>query len=116
MVDDDPAVRQVLQRSLEQAHFDVAVADDGQEALKLLEADPTIGLVLLDLTMPGLNGWGFLQAQRANPELAAIPTVVVSGSALDDDEDILRALVLRKPIAREHLLSVVGSYCRRASH
>jgi CheY-like chemotaxis protein len=112
VIDDDPAVRRVMQRSLELANFDVVVAAGGEEGLAILERDPAIGLILLDLAMPGLNGWGFLKVQRAHPRLSRIPTVVVSGSTLEDDEDILATVVLRKPVARDHLISVVGSYCQ----
>ena len=111
VVDDDPVVRRMWQRSLELANFDVTVACNGAEGLKRLREDPTVGVVLLDLMMPVMDGWEFLRQQRAAPELAGIPTVVVSGSSLSPEEALMAVPLLRKPVARDHLISVVASYC-----
>ena len=111
VVDDDPVVRRMWHRSLELARFDVVAACDGAAALARLREDATIGLVLLDLMMPVMDGWEFLRAQRADATIAGIPTVVVSGSSPSAEEELNVAAVLRKPVARDQLLSVVGSYC-----
>ena len=111
VVDDDAVVRRVMQRSLDLAGFDVVVACGGEEGLRILRQDPTIGLVLLDLMMPGMNGWAFLQAQRADERLAAIPTIILSGSVICPPGELEAADFLRKPVTRDHLISVVASYC-----
>ena len=111
VVDDDPAIRRMLQRSLELAGFDVAVACGGEEGLALLRRDPGIGLVLVDLVMPGMDGWTFLREQRADASLAAIPTIILSGSALAPPEELAAAPFLRKPVSRDHLIALVASYC-----
>ena len=105
----------MFQRSLERAQFDVVVACDGAEGLRILRDDDSIGLVLLDLTMPGMDGWDFLQEQRADSRLATIPTIILSGSTLARNlhEEPQAADFLQKPIGRERLISVVGSYCQR---
>jgi two-component system chemotaxis sensor kinase CheA len=115
VVDDDPVVRRMFQRSLELAQFDVVVACNGAEGLRILREDATIGLVLLDLTMPAMDGWGFLQEQRADSLVATIPTIILSGSTLAQNlrEELQVADFLQKPIGRDHLISVVGSYCQR---
>jgi CheY-like chemotaxis protein len=115
IVDDDPVVRLMLQRSLELAHFDVVVACNGAEGLRILRDDDTIGLVLLDLRMPGMDGWAFLQEQRADSRLATIPTIILSGSTLAKNlhEELQAADFLQKPIGRHRLISVVASYCQR---
>jgi CheY-like chemotaxis protein len=82
VVDDDPVVRRMFQRSLDLAEFDVVVACNGAEGLTILREDDTIGLVLLDLTMPGMDGWAFLQEQRADSRSATIPTIILSGPTL----------------------------------
>ena len=112
IVDDDPVIRSMWQRSLTLAHFDAVVARDGGEGLERLGKDPTIGLVLLDLVMPGIDGWEFLRRQEADSALAKIPTVVITGSTLSPDREPRAAGCLRKPVAREHLLNVVGFYCK----
>ena len=114
VVDDDPVVRLMFQRSLELAKFDVMVASGGAEGLRILRDDQTIGLVLLDLTMPGMDGWRFLQEQRADSRLSTIPTIILSGSTLAQNlhEELQVADFLRKPVGRERLISVVGAYCK----
>ena len=114
VVDDDPVVRRMFQRSLELARFQVVVASGGAEGLQMLQTDPTIGLVLLDLMMPDMDGWRFRHAQRDNPVLARIPTVIVSGSTLGHivHAELQAADYLLKPVARAHLLSVVSAYCK----
>ena len=112
IIDDDPVVRRMFQRSLELAQFDVVVAASGEEGLRMLDQDPTISLILLDLTMPGMDGWSFLQIQRDDPKIAEIPTVVVSGSTLATEEELGATAFLRKPVARDHLLTVVSAFCK----
>ena len=114
IVDDDRGVREMFRRSLELAHFDAVVAAGGDEALRLLRTDESIRLVLLDLTMPGMDGRQFRDIQRADPKLASIPTVVVTGSALAAivHAELMALDYLLKPVAREHLISVVSRYCR----
>ena len=115
VVDDDPVVRRVLHRSLELAGFDVVIASGGAGGLRMLKADPTIGLVLLDLMMPDMDGWRFRHAQREDSILAGIPTIIVSGSELGRivHAELQAADYLLKPVGREHLLSVVERYCER---
>jgi chemosensory pili system protein ChpA (sensor histidine kinase/response regulator) len=113
VVDDDPVVRQMFVRSLELAGFDAVAAADGEEGLRILRDDPSVALVLLDLTMSGMDGWTFLQEQRADERLAAIPTVIISGSPLAKPEALRTEEFLQKPVDRERLVAVVSAYCRR---
>jgi CheY-like chemotaxis protein len=114
VVDDDLAVRRLFRRTLELAKFDVVVASGGAEGLRMLRADPTIGLVLLDLTMPDMDGWRFRHAQRSDSRVATIPTIIVTGAPLAQvvHEELQAADYLLKPVGREHLVSVVAVYCR----
>ena len=112
--DDDRGVREMFRRSLELAHFDTIVASGAEEGLEALRADSTIRLVLLDLMMPGMDGRQFRRAQQADPRLAAVPTVIVTGSPLSQvvHAELLALDYLLKPVARDHLVSVVSRYCR----
>jgi CheY-like chemotaxis protein len=80
VVDDEPGVR-ALYRSILEAHgFRVSVAKDGPDALAKLTADPACDLVTLDYWMDKMNGLRVLQQMQANPALAHIPVIVVTGA------------------------------------
>jgi CheY-like chemotaxis protein len=82
VVDDDPDLRRTLAEVLEDEGFSVSCARDGLEALRALEGNPP-SLILLDLTMPVMDGWAFRERQRRDERLAHIPTVVISASFSD---------------------------------
>jgi CheY-like chemotaxis protein len=115
IVDDDPNLRMVFQRQLESGGFAVVAAASGAEGLSALRRDPKIGLVLLDLMMPDMDGWRFRHAQASEERLASVPTIVVTGSPLHTivDAELNAAAYLLKPVGREHLLSVVRSHVVR---
>ena len=113
LVDDEPRMRKVFSRSLRGAGFDVVVADDGPDGLDKLRNDSSIGLVLLDLNMPGMDGWQFRDEQRADPRLRDVPTVVVTGEPMGRiiSEPLHASQYLLKPVGLDHLISVVADYC-----
>jgi CheY-like chemotaxis protein len=81
VVDDQPSIRGILETALSDAGADVWCVSDGPTAITLLEtANPE--LILLDLAMPGMNGWQVLEALSAQPRTAGIP-VVLQTSAED---------------------------------
>ena len=91
VVDDSRLNRQTLSRLLGTLGHEVVEAEDGRVALDLLGDDGAgIDVVLLDLVMPELDGFAVLAAIRANPDLARIPVIVVSG--LDDLDGIVRCV------------------------
>ena len=77
VVDDDPALRELLRRTLEPEGYAVLEADDGRSALARIE-ERVPGLILLDLMMPHMNGFELLAELRARPEWRGIPVVVVT--------------------------------------
>ncbi len=85
IVEDDSAARELLARKLGAAGFRVTEAADGQQALALLAADGAC-LIVLDLAMPVMNGVEFLTELNAQPELAEIPVVVVTGQDLSETQ------------------------------
>jgi CheY-like chemotaxis protein len=93
VVDDARDLRDVVVTLLKYAGFKACAAPDGREALLRLEADPdTPSAVLLDISMPEMNGFEVLQTMQANPRLKAIPVVMFS--ALSDPNQIQKALQL----------------------
>jgi two-component system, chemotaxis family, chemotaxis protein CheY len=80
IVDDSPAMRRLLRRTLGMCHFAlgrVVEAADGQEALDILQ-EITVGLVLLDVNMPKIDGVTLLKLLQQRNDSAMTPTVVVS--------------------------------------
>jgi CheY-like chemotaxis protein len=116
VVEDDIDVREALVFFLEAEGYDVVEAGHGAEALERLKEDPGIGLILLDLMMPVMNGWEFRAAQIKDPNLAAIPVVIITAdhSAAKKAADAGAAGCLLKPVELPHLLDYVGRYCGSA--
>ena len=78
VVDDNVVIRQIMKRALEQNQHCVTVAKNGIEALECMRQGG-IDLVLLDVIMPEMNGFEVLEEMAKEPDLAAIPVVVISG-------------------------------------
>lgn len=111
VVDDDAAVREALSDVLIEEGYRVLCAADGREALDLIESGEAPCLVLLDLTMPRLNGWEVLEQLAADPVLAAIPVVVLTGASASQLAALSAPAVLRKPVDFDALLHTVETYC-----
>ena len=109
VVDDNPQLRDAYRVILEAIGFDVDTASDGREALARMRAGPLPDLILLDLSMPKMNGWEFRAIQRGDIRLAGVPVVVMSADRLDPAEADLLATchVLRKSAQADALMSVV---------
>lgn len=113
IVDDDDEFRSVLMELLQAFGYHVVCAENGQVALDLLRRGLRPCLILLDLMMPKMNGWEFLDFQRQEPALAHIPVAVLSGvDRLEAKADSLRvSTLLRKPVELDTLLEVVARNC-----
>ena len=114
IVDDDPLTREALALLLNTEGYVVAEAGDGAEALARLRSGGLPSLVLLDLLMPGMDGWRFLAERQRQPSLGAIPVLVLT-AARGIDSPALRAMgaedILQKPIAPEDVLTAIRRYC-----
>lgn len=111
IVEDDRAIRQMMQDILEVEGYNVVTASDGSEGieqLKALSANPCV--ILLDLMMPGTNGWQFLDSQRADESLAGIPVVICSAYA-ESAKTVRAEAVIEKPIKLDILLDTVNKFC-----
>jgi len=111
IVEDDNDVRSALSELLESEGFAVEGAPDGREALARLRGGTVCpAVILLDLMMPGMDGWDFRTEQLRDPKLASVPVVIVSASGFSRETigtQFRPAGYLRKPIARDELLGVV---------
>ena len=114
LVEDDTAIRQTLAEVLEDEGYEVACAANGAEALAHLTRSAVPSLILLDLTMPVMDGWTFRSVQREDPRLARIPTVVVSANHTADRRtvDVLAAdAFLAKPFDLDSLMDTIERLC-----
>lgn len=91
LVEDDPFFQKFYAYKLAEKGFTVDVGTDGVEGLKLMQANKP-DLILLDLIMPNMDGFGVLAAKAANPALKSIPVLVFS--TLSQEEDVKKALSL----------------------
>jgi CheY-like chemotaxis protein len=116
VIDDDEDLRTTIQDVLEDQGFAVAMAANGREALEMLMRDESQpALILLDLTMPEMDGWAFRREQQKVPRLAQIPVVLFSGH-LDVSQTALSlnaAATMTKPLRLEGLVTLVDQLARR---
>ena len=112
VVDYDAAIRQLIQMALEGSGYEVATAEDGQEALAAVRATPP-RVLLLDMRMPVMDGWAFTRAYRETPPPHA--PIVVLTAARDAGEyasDVDADAFLAKPFNLRELLGLVGRLVR----
>ena len=115
VVDDIPANVKLLEARLLAEYFDVMTAADGYTALAICERNQ-VDLILLDIMMPGIDGFEVCERLKANPKTAHIPVVMVT--ALDQPTDRVRGLkagaddFLTKPVNDLQLISRVKSLLR----
>ncbi len=110
VVEDEPAIRLVVAEVLRDDGYEVREAGDGIEALRALEGW-TPDLVLLDVTMPRLDGAGFRREQLALPGPASrIPVVLVTGAHINEQTlaEFEAATLIKKPFELEDLVSTVA--------
>lgn len=113
VVDDAEDIRNLLATTL-QARYEVKLAASGKEAVRLANSEPRPDLILLDIQMPGLDGYEVCARLKSDPELAPIPVIFLT--ALGDAKDELRGLglgavdYLAKPISTALVLARVGTH------
>ena len=111
LVDDDEDIRETLSELLDACGYAVLQAENGQIALDVLKTTPRFPLVVvLDLSMPVLDGREFLRLRASDPILRDIPVVVVSGS--NQPSEPLPGIdeYLRKPVKFERLMEIINHY------
>jgi CheY-like chemotaxis protein len=115
VIEDDADLRDGMRLCLEQKQYTVTTAADGLEALALLRGGLRPCLILLDLMMPKVGGFGFRRAQMDDPALADIPVVVFSGryDARVQSGALGAAGYLQKPIDPDQLLAAVEQHRRK---
>jgi CheY-like chemotaxis protein len=114
VVDDDAPVRESIVQVLEDEGYPVRAAADGGEALRLLRTmDDVPGLIVLDLMMPGMDGFQFRVEQLADPRLSSIPVMLLSADANVQTKaaSLDVEAIVKKPVTVEVLLEHVSRFC-----
>lgn len=110
VIDDDEKLVGYYRELLTPYGFEVLVALDGEQAIPLVEQNPDIQLVILDLSMPRMDGRQWLRWFRGLRKES--PVIVISGYSLESaDEELKPAVVLQKPFHVAELLDMVGLFC-----
>lgn len=115
LVEDERDIRAELAEVLVEEGYQVTGVGNGLEALRHLQQREPPQVIVLDLMMPVMNGWQFLDEQRQLPHLAQIPVVVLSAAGVHKQglRDLAAALI-PKPIELNDLLGVLARLCSAA--
>jgi len=112
MIEDDPASARLMELMLQSEGYRIVIAPDGVQGLKIAQTDVP-DLILLDLMLPGEDGFEVLRRLRAEPSTADLPVVVVSSKAQAIDRQVAADAgadaYLTKPYGRVELLSQIRS-------
>jgi CheY-like chemotaxis protein len=113
IVEDDRDVARSVADVLEAEGFSIFIAANGREALDHLHKSEPPALILLDMTMPVMNGWEFRREQEGTAQIAAIPVVVLTadGDAYRKATSINAHGHLIKPVGIDELLNEVQRLC-----
>ena len=115
VVEDVPVIHDVIELSLRALDANYEFHTDGTAALEWLEANLP-DMVVLDLALPGTDGWAILKHMRAEPRLATIPVVVVTAHGPGIEEDIMELganAYLDKPFLPSALRSIANDLLDR---
>lgn len=116
VVDDEPTIVRLMEFILARQGHEMIVAVNGEEALQKIKAHQP-DLVLLDIMMPRIDGYEVAQRVRADPQTAALPIIMLSAKA--QDEDVRKGVevgvdeYVTKPFTPDHLVQVVSEYLSR---
>jgi CheY-like chemotaxis protein len=108
VVDDDADAREALAELLESRGYSVTSTGNGHEALNHLRRSSLPGMIILDLMMPLMDGWEFLEHQSRDPALLDIPVVVLTATA--PPQPLRAKAVLLKPVQPEELFKMIERY------
>lgn len=116
IVDDDPALRMIAQHALKNAGYDTRTAWDGETALEEVRAYLP-DLVLLDVNMPGMDGFEVCQHIKTDPQLKSIFVMIISALVVDTDSKVQGLSIgadgyIERPVANRELVARVQSLLR----
>jgi phosphate regulon transcriptional regulator PhoB len=117
VVEDEPDIRKLVQYNLTQERFKVLEAEDGEQALKILQRDRP-HLVILDLMLPGLSGLELCKILRERPEFSQLPILMLTAKAGEADKVVGLEMgaddYLAKPFSPREMVARVRAILRRS--
>jgi phosphate regulon transcriptional regulator PhoB len=117
VVEDEPDIRKLVQYNLAQERFSVLEAEDGEEALKLLQHEKP-SLVILDLMLPGLSGMELCKLLRQRSDTAKLPILMLTAKAAEADRIVGLEMgaddYLAKPFSPREMVARVRAILRRS--
>ncbi len=112
MVEDNPDNATLVTWMLEDEGYEVVCAESAEKGLELL-ADNQYAVVLMDISLPGMNGKEAIRAIRADPERRHIPIVALTAHAILNERDAIMAsgadLLITKPIDEDELIGTIAA-------
>ena len=120
IVEDDPDILALLDTTLEFKGYRVATANNGRSALDLIQKEQPI-LVIADIMMPQLDGFGLVHRLRINPETRTIPVVFITATYIAPEDQAFALRIgatrfIQKPVDIERFLSVVNELIEQGPH
>jgi len=109
IVEDDSALRETLAQVLADEGYELLSARDGLEAVECLKRGHRPDVILLDLSMPVVNGWEFRMFQKRDPKLADIPVILITAGGYSREEVawLEPSALIHKPVDLPYLLSII---------
>jgi CheY-like chemotaxis protein len=111
IIEDDSEFRNMLRELLEEEQYKVVALANGAEALAALRGETLPNVILLDVSMPVMDGFDFLRYRNEDPRLAAVPVVLVTNAKPHERPTIGVNDVVRKPIDIDEILFAIKRYC-----
>jgi CheY-like chemotaxis protein len=111
IIEDDREFRDMLRDLLEEEQYRVVALSNGAEALETLRGDTLPNVILLDVSMPVMDGFDFLRFRNDDPQLSTVPVVLVTNAKPHERPTIGVNDVVRKPIDIDEILFAIKRYC-----
>ena len=112
MIDDSPTIVALLKRMLQQNHYDVLVAYDGETGIEVARREVP-GLIFLDIVLPGVDGFNVLRTLRRDPATKNVPIIMISGNAQATEQFYVQRIgaddFMKKPFSRPEVFSRISS-------
>jgi CheY-like chemotaxis protein len=111
IIEDDAEFRNMLRELLEEEQYRVVALSNGAEALEALRGETVPNVILLDVSMPVMDGFDFLRFRNDDPRLAQVPVVLVTNAKPHERPTVGVNDVVRKPIDIDEILFAIKRYC-----